>query len=350
VTIIDYVDSKDNPERRLGYSPSRKAFAVAAIFIFFFGGGWASLSPSGGMDPSRGSAGIELVSLERSLTPVHITAKSAEETAEEVEQLVRSARLAGVDPRESLGSALPDPQGILGMLALDRDVDDYLEYADCDNAGGDFYRNEARISLEMRPLRARYEAAFAAASAALSGEDRRELSGSGAPVLADLGGKGSKAPYIAKPDEVWLPPRSELRLAHPYALDVFFYHVERSGSAERGPLIHALYPGIVVAAAGDWTGGVGISAWKGGGLSPAAGNGVVVYDPATRRYVSYFHLSSIAVRKGEFLSAGSVLGRGGNSGMNARKAGHGEHVHIEIFDGTRDESLSSAEILDLLKR
>lgn len=344
------MDPKDAPERRVGYSPSRKAFAVAAILIFFFGGGWASLSPSGGMDPGGSEAGFELVSLERSLAPLHIASKSAEETAAQVERLVRSARLAGVDPRESLGSALPEPQEILGMLALDRDVDDYLEYADCDNAGGDFYRDEARISLEMRPLRARYETAFAAASAALSGEERRAPPGSEAPVLASPGGKGSKPPYIAQPDEVWLPPKSELRLAHPYALDVFFYRVERSGSIERGPLIRALYAGIVVAAAGDWEGDVGISTWKGGGLSPAAGNGVVIYDPATRRYVSYFHLSSVTVRKGQFVGAGAELGRGGNSGMNARKAGHGEHVHIEIFDGSRDESLSSAEILDLLGR
>jgi murein DD-endopeptidase MepM/ murein hydrolase activator NlpD len=242
--------------------------------------------------------------------------------------------------------ALPEPRRILGMLALDRDIDDFLEYADRNDAGGSYYRDEARIALEMRPLRARYEAAFASAYAALSGK----ASPDAASVGERLGATGRKAPYIASPDDVWLPPRSELRLSHPYALDVFFQSVERSGEAERGPVIRALYPGIVVAAAGDWSGGQGISTWRGGGLSPAAGNGLVIYDPASRRYCSYFHLSSLALRKGDLASAGMILGRGGNSGMNARVKGHGEHVHIEIFDSARGEALSSAEILDLLKR
>jgi murein DD-endopeptidase MepM/ murein hydrolase activator NlpD len=232
------------------------------------------------------------------------------------------------------------------MLSLDRDVDDFREYADRKDESGTYYRDEARISLEMRPLRARYEAAFAAASAALSGMNAPADSGTGARLDA----KGRKTPYIASPDEVWLPPRSELPLSHPFALDVFFQRVDRSGEAERGPLIHALYPGIVVAAAGNWSGGQGISTWEGGGLSPAAGNGVVIYDPASRRYCSYFHFSSVVLRIGDVVRAGEILGRGGNSGMNARIRGHGEHVHVEIFDAARGESLSSFEILDLLKR
>jgi murein DD-endopeptidase MepM/ murein hydrolase activator NlpD len=76
----------------------------------------------------------------------------------------------------------------------------------------------------------------------------------------------------------------------------------------------------------------------------------VIYDPSSRRYCSYFHFSSLALRRGEVVAAGAVLGRGGNSGMNARIKGHGEHVHLEIFDAARNESLSSSEILDLLKR
>jgi murein DD-endopeptidase MepM/ murein hydrolase activator NlpD len=334
------VDPKHDQESDRSHSPSRKALALAAILIFLFGGGWASLSSSGG--PGTGGAEMELASLSRRLAPEAVAAQSAEETAALAERLVGAARLAGIDPRESLGAALPESRRILGMLALDRDVEDFREYADRGDAGGAYYRDEARVSLEMRPLRARYEAAFAAASRALAGAEARAPAGSG--------GKGRKAPYIASPEEVWLPPRSELPLSHPYALDVFFQRIDRRGEAERGPLIRALYPGIVIAAAGDWAGGQGISAWASGGLSPAAGNGVVIYDPATRRYSSYFHLSSVSAHRGELVGAGAALGRGGNSGMNARKAGHGEHVHVEIFDAARDESLSSAEILDLLKR
>ena len=243
---------KDSPENGRAYSPAYKALALVAILVLFLGGGWASLSPGGGAEAGIGRTGMRLA---------------------------------------RMNLALPEPRRILGMLALDRDIDDFLEYADRNDAGGSYYRDEARIALEMRPLRARYEAAFASAYAALSGK----ASPDAASVGERLGATGRKAPYIASPDDVWLPPRSELRLSHPYALDVFFQSVERSGEAERGPVIRALYPGIVVAAAGDWSGGQGISTWRGGGLSPAAGNGLVIYDPASRRYCSYFHLSSLAL-------------------------------------------------------
>jgi hypothetical protein len=350
------VETKEDREREKGYSLSFKAFAFIAILVLFLGGGWASLAPSAGGDPERSRAGIELLDLERSLSADAMGGIGAEEAAARALRLVSSARLAGLDPTDSLAAVLPEPQGILGMLALDRDIDDYLEYADCGNAGGEFYRDQARIAREMRPLRSRYEAVFAAASAALAGGDEssatapKPRAGKGAPRPAVQDGRRGKPPYIAKGDEVWLPPRSELPYAHPYALDVFFCRVARNGEAERGPLIRSLYPGIVVVAAEGWSGGAGISAWKEGGLSPAAGNGVVVYDPSSRRYVSYFHLASVTVRKGELVAAGEALGRGGNSGMNARKAGHGEHVHVEIFDVARNESLSSDEILGLLER
>lgn len=340
------MDPKNSLETGRAFSPSYKAIAIIAILILFFGSGWVSLSPNGGTETGMGRAQMELAGLGRGLAPEEVAAKSAPETAAASESLVSAARLSGIDPREALGSALPEPRRILGMLSLDRDVDDFREYAGRKDEAGAYYRDEARISLEMRPLRARYEAAFAAADAALSGTADPVDMGIG----ARLGARGREAPYIASPDDVWLPPRSELALSHPYALDVFFQKVDKSGEAERGPFIRALYPGIVVAAACDWSGGQGISTWKGGGLSPAAGNGLVIYDPASRRYCSYFHMSSLALRMGDVVSAGAVLGRGGNSGMNARIKGHGEHVHIEIFDAARDESLSSREILDLLKR
>ena len=324
------------------YSLSFRALALVALLVLFFGGGWSTLRPNGvaSADISRGR--MELSGLYRDLAPEKVAALSADETAATADLLVRTARLAGIDPREALAAALPGPDRIIAMLALDRDVDDFLEHADLKDAAGDYYRDEARLSGEMRPLRSRYEAAFAAAYSAVSGSDPR--------LPLELAQGGRKAPYIASPEDVWLPPRSELHLSHPYALDIFFQSVDRSGEAERGPSIRALYPGIVVAAASDWSGGQGISTWTRGGLSPAAGNGVVIYDPASRRYCSYFHLSSLALRIGDAVSAGTVIGKGGNSGMNARVKGHGEHVHVEIFDAARNESLSSSEILDLLAR
>jgi murein DD-endopeptidase MepM/ murein hydrolase activator NlpD len=289
-----------------------------------------------------GRAEMELDDLDRRLAPGAVASRSAEEAAEVADRIVRTARLAGIDPRETLGAALPGPGRILGMLALDRDVDDFIEHAERKDAGGDYYRDEARLSLEMRPLRSRYEAVFAAAYAALAGTDPGTAAGQAE--------QARRPPYIASPEDVWLPPKSELPLSHPYALDVFFRNVDRSGEAERGPLLRALYPGIVVAAASDWSGGQGISAWTKGGLSPAAGNGLVIYDPASRRYCSYFHLSSLSLRLGDVVAAGRTIGRGGNTGMNARIKGHGEHVHIEIFDAVRNKSLPSSEILEMLRR
>jgi murein DD-endopeptidase MepM/ murein hydrolase activator NlpD len=313
------------------------ATALAALLI---GGGRAALGVSGGS---------ALEAAASSLRPEALASASSEETGASVEALAREAALEGIAPREAFEKAFPPAPEVLAMLALDRDLDDFLEYGARDDAAGGYYRDQAESAKRLRPLRSRYEAAYAAAYRAFGG------SGSGAAATLSGPAAGRRRPYVAAPGDVWLPPRRELALSHPYALDVFFMRVERSGpisaaSAERGPTIRALYPGIVVASASDWQGGDGAASWKGGGLSPAAGDGLVIYDPATRRYCSYFHLSSVARRSGDIVSAGEVLGRGGNTGMNARKAGHGEHVHIEIFDCARDASLYSTDIYELLRR
>lgn len=339
------LNAAEGPESGRVYSRAYKACAVVAALILLFGSGWASISPSGRSASSR-AAVLEIAILSGRLRPESIAAERVDEAATAAERLVGAARRAGIDPREALEAAFPEPRRILGMLALDRDVDGFLEYASRKGALGDYYGGQARISREMRPLRARYEAAFAAAWMAVSGSEPAP----GAPPSAVPSGSGKRVrPYIAAPEDVWLPPESELRFTHPFALDVFFRSVERKGESEKGPIIRALFPGIVVATASDWSGGRGPSNWKSGGLSPAAGNGVVVYDPSARVYCSYFHLSSIVVRTGSAVGAGDALGRGGNSGMNARSPGHGEHIHIEIFDAARDSPLSSHRILELLK-
>ncbi|OHD76469.1 MAG: hypothetical protein A3J97_10815 [Spirochaetes bacterium RIFOXYC1_FULL_54_7] len=137
---------------------------------------------------------------------------------------------------------------------------------------------------------------------------------------------------VLPPADRWLPPASTLDSAHQYALDVFFLRVKRSGTVETGPPVRSMTRGIVVAAAGDWKGGDRPSLYRGGGLSPKAGNGAIVFCPDDGRYYAYFHLNSIQVSTGVFIGAGTVLGLGGNTGVNARKKGHGTHVHIEIHD------------------
>jgi murein DD-endopeptidase MepM/ murein hydrolase activator NlpD len=341
------------------YPPLFRLGALLALLVFLFGGGWASLSPGSRLGAGRPGGELELSALGRRLSPAEIADRSPAAAAEAASALVRASRRLGLDPREELESAFPKPSRLLGMLSLDRDIEDFRDYAGRDDATGAYYSQEAALSLQMRPLRSRYEAAFAAARAALTAApatDARVASAPAADVSAtkSRGAQAARAkrprPYIAAPSEVWLPPKSDLPLSHPFALDVFFQAVSRSGEAERGPAIFALYPGIVIAAASDWSGGGGPREYKGGGLSPAAGNGLVVYDPASRLYCSYFHLSGLDLRVGDLVEAGQTIGRGGNSGMNARSEGHGMHIHIEIFDAARDSALPSSEILQLLKK
>jgi murein DD-endopeptidase MepM/ murein hydrolase activator NlpD len=305
------------------------------MLVLFFGGGWAAMGSAGVLETGLN---LDLAAIGSRLDPAMIAQGDSADAAEAADALVREARRGGLDPSEALSAALPKPHEILGMLSLDRDIDDFLDYASREDLVGDYYREEARVSREMRPLRSRYEAAFASAWLALC------------PPAEILRAGSQKPPYIAAAGDVWLPPKRELALSHPYALDVFFHHVERSGEAEKGPLIRALRPGIVVASARDWSGGQGLSAYRGGGLSPASGNGLVVYDPASRLYCSYFHLNSVLPRTGAAVEAGAPLGRGGNSGMNARKKNHGEHIHLEIFDAAHDAPLSAYQILEILKK
>mgnify|MGYP002777252071 CR=1 FL=1 len=149
-------------------------------------------------------------------------------------------------------------------------------------------------------------------------------------------GKGLKLgpqPPLAR-GERWLPTDRALGASHRYALDLFFYKVTRSGAEEKGPVVRSVSAGIVVAAADDWVGTDRPSQYEGGGLSPKAGNGLIIYAPHEGRYYAYFHLYDLKPRLGEVVEAGQALGHGGNSGVNARKKGHGEHLHIEIHESS----------------
>lgn len=333
------MSAEKSPEGGRAYPPAYRIWAVVAILALIFGGGWASIGPSG--RPSfELRAGMKIAALGRRLRPESISAIGVPEAARVAEKLVRAARRAGIDPRDALGSAFPEPHRILGMLALDLDIDEFLEYGAAKGALGAYYRDEVRVSREMRPLRSRYEAVFAASYMKMTVS----------PAMAGQGSAAPDRPYITAAGEAWLPSASELQLNHPYALDIFFKHVEEKGEAETGPILRALYPGIVVASASDWVGGQGPGEWKSGGLSPAAGNGLVIYDPSARVYCSYFHMSTVGLGTGSIVRAGDTLGRGGNSGMNARRKGHGGHVHIEIFDAEREKPFTAYEILEILKK
>lgn len=260
--------------------------------------------------------------------------------------LASSAGADNIDSADAFASVFPRPASVLAMLALDRDVDDFEDMGEGTNAAAAHYRRAADLAIAFRPLRENYAALFEsawteqhrAATRAFDRVDGHDAIASVAISIRDLAPKGELEP----------PPLKDLAYSHPYALDVFFRHVDRKGPVERGPLIMSLEGGIVVACADDWRGGAGADAWGGGGLSPAAGNGVVVYSPGSGRYYSYFHLSEVAVRRGQVVEKDAVIGRGGNTGVNARKKGHGGHLHLEIFDTREDEALSAWEIRSLL--
>jgi murein DD-endopeptidase MepM/ murein hydrolase activator NlpD len=329
---------------RVSIRNAQRVIAAAMILVFVAGGAWAGLAPSVPAGSSAPGAGVEAGALAASLDAAIVSGRAdPDEAARTTRSIVRSARLAGIDAAESLRSAFPSPREVLALLALDRDVEDFRENAALEGPAGEYYEAQSAMAPSMRPLREAYERTFASAQAELEGAD---------PVGAGRadGAPGSeKAPCPFSQADYWFPPLSDLKYSHPFALDVFFKEFSGKGEAHKGPRIRALYPGLVVASSGDWSGGPGASEYKSGGLSPAAGNGVVVFDMRTRRYYSYFHLRDVAARTGELVEAGEVLGTGGNTGMNARKSGHGGHVHVEVFDCGRDTSLRAVEVLALLK-
>lgn len=138
-------------------------------------------------------------------------------------------------------------------------------------------------------------------------------------------------PPILKTDR-WIPSDKALKSSHQYALDVFFTSLIKKGKEEKGPAIYSISNGIVVSTADDWKGSDKASLYEHGGLSPKAGNGVIIYEPITKKYFAYFHLNDVIVKPGQFIPAGKLIGYGGNTGVNARKSGHGGHLHIEIHD------------------
>ncbi len=94
----------------------------------------------------------------------------------------------------------------------------------------------------------------------------------------------------------------------------------------------------VVAASGDsWKGECCIKKniydWNGKGLTPRAGNGIVIYNPSERGYFWISHLQEgINVRAGQFVYRGQQIGKVGSSGNASGKIPH-VHIAYKISDG-----------------
>ncbi len=328
-------EAERDAEDSQSISPRRRPRLAASIIIIILlaAGAWAVLNAAAGRE-----AGLAEDTAAESAAAASPAAEGA--AAGGAARAASAARLA------SAQSAFPAGREVMALIALDRDVADYRAHSAIKGPAGLYYKRQVELCLSMRPLRAKYESAFAASQAERSGEDASSPAMSGRKLASYL----AKAPSPFTKSDYWFTPREQLKYAHPYALDVFYKSFKRVNGRHIGPKIRALYPGIVVASAGDWKGGPGAAAYVGGGLSPAAGNGVVVFDRASRRYYTYLHLDEVFVAAGDIVKAGEVLGRGGNTGMNARRPDHGGHVHLEIFDCERDTALRGTEILDIIKR
>jgi len=264
------------------------------------------------------------------LRPEALDGLSAGEAKARARALAGRAEAAGLDPVATIDRALPGKDWVQARLVMRRDEENLRLDAAADNAYGRAY---AAIRDSLAETRATAEAVEAAV-----GELWRRYADekADAPLVSPL----------ARYDQ-WIPGTRALRASHQYALDIFFTSLSRDGVVEKGPAIVSMSRGVVVSAADDWVGGDRPSAYVSGGLSPKAGNGVVVYDPPSGRYYAYFHLSDVAVRTGQLVEPGQKLGRGGNTGVNARRRGHGGHLHLEIHDAD-GTALSAFELRDLI--
>lgn len=279
--------------------------------------------------------GVMLIRLlAHDLSPESLAGVGADEAQRRALAWAKAVDDSGADPIAALDEILPPTPWFQARIIGKRDEPDLRSDATIASAYGRAYAGILAVLDQAR-------AAAPALEAALEAVWRYSASGA-APAPA----QGDPAPVLARADR-WIPGRSALKYSHQYALDVFFTAVKRHGAAETGPTICSISSGIVVSASDDWDGGDKPSLYRSGGLSPNAGNGVIVYDPQRRRYYVYLHLRSVAVRVGQKIAAGQPLGLGGNTGVNARKKNHGTHLHLEIHDAD-DGAWSSYRIRDLL--
>lgn len=276
--------------------------------------------------------GVMLIRLlAHDLSPESLAGVAPEDASRRALAWARAIEDSGADPIAALDEILPPTEWFQARIIGKRDEPDLRSDATIASAYGRAYATILAALDQSRSAAPALEAAI-------------EAVWSHTAAAADL--PAGLAPVLARSDR-WIPGRSELRYSHQYALDVFYTSVKRHGAAETGPTINSISSGIVVSTADDWDGGDKPSLYRSGGLSPNAGNGVIVYDPQRRRYYVYLHLKSVAVRVGQRIAAGQALGLGGNTGVNARKKNHGTHLHLEIHDAD-DGAWSSYHIRELL--
>jgi len=272
------------------------------------------------------------------------------ETSEDTqisEDAVKRGIKRGCTPQELASTLIPSPGHILAMLIDDEDSEEYQDIDGLSYPARLYYRRIASLHESMEALRPSYESMFDALYAALK-EYAPPIPRGWLEKEAD-----SWQGDITLPHLFTLPRLQDLDYSHTFALDIFLKGVEYlPGNVQRGPMIHSLSDGIVVAAESGWLGfprtSSSLSFLK-GGISPKSGNGVIIYSPDERRYFLYFHLYDVLVEKGQIVRRGQAIGHGGNTGVNARKKGGGDHLHLEIFDAARGKAFRNTQIIAFLK-
>ena len=272
---------------------------------------------------------------------------SVAEVRARAQDFISTGLALGMEPEALAAELIPSSGHIIAMLIDSGDSEEFSQIDGVSLPAKLSYQRIAALNPLMASLRPQFEAIFDSAYAILKKYGRITPFRWLEPEAARW--KGG----ITLPGKSSLPRLSDLNYSHTYALDIFLQDVQYlPGDIQRGPVIHSLSDGIVVAAETGWIGfprtSEGLS-FLAGGISPKSGNGIIIYSPAEHKYYSYFHLYDVFVRKGQLVRAGQPLGHGGNSGINARKQGGGEHLHLEVFDANAGRFLRNTQLIALLK-
>lgn len=243
------------------------------------------------------------------------------------------------EPEAYYARVLPTASEVLAMISRDRDVDDYLEHAEERGPAGEYYKHVVSLVPGMKPLRQVYEHLFTGMFDSMKEHDRLKPPTQVYPDAKSWKG-GVTLPRLSS-----RPRESEYAYSHTFALDIFVQDVVTlPGGLEKGPVLFSLSDAIVIASDNSWHGGEDFSTYRYGGITPKAGNGIILFSPGTRKYYLYFHLYNVFVSPGDVIPKGFPLGHAGNTGTNARKPGHGEHLHLEIWDAANQRFLRNSEI------
>ncbi len=280
-------------------------------------------------------------------SPGQISRLPAKDIRSSAAELTAHILQSGIDPKLAATALIPSAGRLLAMIIDDRDSEEYQDLSGISYPARLAYQRIASLHEEMTPLLDRYSALFASLYQML------KISAPPYPPLWTEATASSWRGDVTLPRLFTFPRPKDLDYSHTFALDIFLRDVEYlSGDVQRGPFIHSISDGIVVAAGTDWLGYPRESSelsFLHGGISPKSGNGAIIYAPTENRYYLYFHLFDLDVEKGQIVRRGQPIGHGGNSGINARKKGGGDHLHIEIFDANLKKYLRNTQIIALLR-